>query len=187
MSRIGKQKINVKDGIQISIEDGGRFHHQLVKVKGPKGELQEDIRRGVKVTYNKESKEISLEVEKDTKQNKSLHGLYRSLIDNMCVGVVEGYSKYLELHGVGYRVKLNGKNLELNLGLNHPIIFEVVDGIEFEVIKDVDILVKGISKQLVGEVAAKIRRLRKPEPYKGKGIRYKGEYVRRKAGKTAVK
>ncbi|MCA9385824.1 50S ribosomal protein L6 [Candidatus Dojkabacteria bacterium] len=187
MSRIGQQPITIPSSVSVTIEKGGDYGNQIVTVKGPKGELAESIRHGISVEFNTESNEVTLTRKNDSKQNKAFHGLYRSLIDSMVQGVTEGFSKVLEIHGVGYRAKVVGKQLELSLGLNHPILFDIPDGIEITVVKDIDITVGGIDKQLVGHVAAVIRDYRKPEPYKGKGIRYQGEYVRRKVGKTAAK
>lgn len=187
MSRIGKQPITIKDSVDVTIEDGGAYGNIKVVVKGPKGELTEDIRQGISINIDADNKVVNVDRANDDKSVRALHGLYRALIDNMIEGVTNGYQKTLEIHGVGYRVKLAGKNLDISLGQNHPLFFECPEGIEFEVQKDVDIIVKGIDKQLVGETAAQIRSMKKPEPYKGKGIRYQGEYVRRKEGKSGVK
>lgn len=183
MSRIGNQPVTIENGATVEIVDGGKFNYKQVVVKGPKGELSQDIQRGIKIEVKDD--QVIVTRESDNKRHKSLHGLYRSLIQNLIEGVTKGYVKELELHGVGYRVNTKGNDLEFNLGLNHPILFSAPEGISFEVKDQVDLKVSGIDKQLVGETAAKIREMRKPEPYKGKGIRYKGEYVRRKAGKTA--
>jgi large subunit ribosomal protein L6 len=183
MSRIGKLPIKIENGVTLEIQDGGRYLYKKVLVKGPKGELSEDIRRGI----NLELKDGELLVSRinNSKENRSLHGLYRSLINNMVDGVTKGYSKVLEMHGVGYRAAVKGTNLELKIELNHPVVIEAPEGITFSVNQDTEITISGINKQVVGETAASIRALRKPEPYKGKGIRYSGEFVRRKAGKSA--
>lgn len=185
MSRIGKQPITVDTNIKVEITDGSIYGNQIVKVTGPKGFLNLDLRKGVKV----ELVENSINVTRlgETNQLKALHGLYRSMINNMVEGVKNGYSKTLEIHGVGYRARLKGKNLEFDLGLTHPVQFDAPEGITYTVEDETLIKVTGIDKQLVGESAAKIRKLRLPEPYKGKGIRYQGEYVKRKQGKTASK
>jgi len=155
----------------------------LVTVKGPKGELSQHISRDMKI----EQDEGVLTVARPTDrgEHRALHGLTRSLIANMVEGVTEGYEKRLEIQGVGYRARLQGKALELSVGYSHPVPVPAPDGIEFEVPQPTQIVVRGIDKQLVGEIAARIRRVRPPEPYKGKGIRYAGEHVRRKVGKRA--
>jgi len=177
MSRIGKQPIEIPQGVNITIENN------LVNVKGPKGELERYIRPEIKI----EQKENQLIVgpDKETKRTGALWGLSRTLIANMVLGVTVGYSKKLEIQGVGYRASLEGENLVLLMGFSHPVKIEKVEGIKFEVEKN-NIIVSGIDKELVGQVAAKIRKVRPPEPYKGKGIRYEGEYVRIKAGKKAA-
>ncbi len=178
MSRIGIKPIEIKEGIEITIDD-----KNVVTVKGPKGTLSEAIPKEIKI----EKEESTLVVKRPTnnKKHKSLHGLSRSLINNMVVGVTEGYEKKLELNGVGYRATMQGKKLVLNLGFSHPIEMEQPEGIELDVPSQTAIIVKGANKQQVGNFAAKIRELRKPEPYKGKGIKYSDEYIRRKEGKTA--
>ena len=178
MSRIGIKPIEIKEGIEITIDD-----KNVVTVKGPKGTLSEAIPKEIKI----EKEENTLVVKRPTnnKKHKSLHGLSRSLINNMVVGVTEGYEKKLELNGVGYRATMQGKKLVLNLGFSHPIEMEQPEGIELDVPSQTAIIVKGANKQQVGNFAAKIRELRKPEPYKGKGIKYSDEYIRRKEGKTA--
>ena len=177
MSRIGKQPIPVPDGVEITIEP------QLVRVKGPKGELQERVSRDIGV--EQQNGEILVSRPTDRGEHRALHGLTRSLIANMVEGVTSGYEKRLEIQGVGYRAQLQGRRLVLALGYSHPVEMEAPDGIEFEVPQPTRIVVRGISKQAVGEVAANIRKQRPPEPYKGKGIRYEGEYVARKVGKRA--
>jgi large subunit ribosomal protein L6 len=177
MSRFGKQPIPVPSGVTIAIEPG------RVTVNGPKGELSERLPRGIKV----EQADAELRVTRPTDrgEHRALHGLTRTLVANMVQGVTDGFEKRLEIQGVGYRAQLRGRDLELALGYSHPVPIKAPDGIEFEVPQPTRIVVKGVSKQRVGEVAAYIRKQRKPEPYKGKGIRYEGEYVARKVGKRA--
>ena len=177
MSRIGKQPVTVPAGVDVKI-DGHK-----VTVKGAKGELVREFHP--MLTIAQEGNEILVTRPDDTREARSLHGLTRTLIHNMVVGVSEGYSKKLVLVGVGYRAALKGKNLEMQLGFSHPVVVEPPEGIEFEVPTQTEILVKGISKERVGQVAADVRKWRAPEPYKGKGIRYDGEHVRRKLGKAA--
>ncbi len=177
MSRIGKQPIPVPAGVEVRIEPG------LVRVNGPKGELSERV--STAITVNQSDSELTVSRPTDRGEHRALHGLTRSLIANMVTGVTEGFEKRLEIQGVGYRAALKGRNLELALGYSHPVPIEAPQGIEFEVPQPTRVVVKGISKQLVGEVAANIRKQRPPEPYKGKGIRYEGEYVQRKVGKRA--
>lgn len=176
MSRIGRQPIGVPAGVQVQI-DG-----QNVDVKGPKGELTFAVPKPIEVT--KDGAEITVLRPDDERRSRQLHGLTRSLIDNMVVGVTQGYSKTLELVGTGYRVQAKGSGLELALGFSHPVNVEAPDGIQFQVETPTRFHVSGIDKQLVGEVSANIRKLRAPEPYKGKGVRYADEVVRRKAGKA---
>ena len=177
MSRIGKQPVTVPAGVDVKI-DG-----HIVTVKGAKGELTREFHP--MMTIKQEGNEIIVTRPDDTREARSLHGLTRTLIHNMVIGVSEGYSKKLELVGVGYRAALKGKNLEMQLGYSHPVVVEPPEGIEFEVPTQTEIVVKGISKERVGQVAADVRKWRAPEPYKGKGIRYEGEHVRRKLGKAA--
>jgi large subunit ribosomal protein L6 len=177
VSRIGKQPIPVPDGVEITIES------ELVKVKGPKGELQERVARDIGV--EQQNGEVVVSRPTDRGEHRALHGLTRSLIANMVEGVTNGYEKRLEIQGVGYRAQLQGSRLVLALGYSHPVELDAPAGIEFEVPQPTRIVVRGISKQVVGEVAANIRKQRPPEPYKGKGIRYEGEYVARKVGKRA--
>jgi large subunit ribosomal protein L6 len=177
VSRIGKQPIPVPDGVEVSIEP------ELVRVKGPKGELRERVAREIDVAQ--EDGQIVVRRPTDRGQHRALHGLTRSLIANMVQGVTEGYEKRLELQGVGYRAQLQGRKLVLTVGFSHPVEVEAPEGIDFELPAPTQIVVRGISKQGVGEVAAGIRKRRPPEPYKGKGIRYQGEYVPRKVGKRA--
>jgi large subunit ribosomal protein L6 len=177
MSRIGKQPIPVPAGVSISIEP------ERVTVNGPKGELSERINRDIKV--EQVDAQIVVTRPTDRGEHRALHGLTRTLVANMVQGVTEGFEKRLEIQGVGYRAQLRGRDLELALGYSHPVPVKAPDGIEFEVPMPTRIVVRGASKQQVGEVAANIRKQRKPEPYKGKGIRYEGEYVARKVGKRA--
>jgi large subunit ribosomal protein L6 len=177
MSRIGKQPIPVPAGVTVAIEPG------RVTVNGPKGELTERIPRDI--TVQQDDGEIRVTRPTDRGEHRALHGLTRSLVANMVTGVTDGFEKRLEIQGVGYRAALRGRDLELALGYSHPVSIKAPDGIDFEVPQPTRITVKGISKQRVGEVAAQIRKQRKPEPYKGKGIRYEGEYVPRKVGKRA--
>ncbi len=178
MSRIGKMPIDVPQGVEVKV-DGSN----VVSVKGPLGTLSEKIDSAITVSV--EDGTITVTRPNDLKRNKSLHGLSRALIANMVLGVSKGYEKKLTIIGVGYRAAKKGKVLDLQLGFSHPVEMEDPTGITTEVPNQNEIVVKGIDKQLVGNYAAKIRDLRKPEPYKGKGIRYEGEYVARKEGKTA--
>ena len=177
MSRIGKLPISVPGGVTITVDDGN-----TVTVKGPKGTLTEKISPDMMI--EQDNGVLHVKRPSDDKQHRALHGLTRSLIHNMVVGVTEGFAKNLEIEGVGYRAQLQGSKLVLNMGYSHPVEFEAPEGISFEVPSPNRITVKGISKQQVGQMAADIRAVREPEPYKGKGIRYAGEYVRRKEGKT---
>ena len=178
MSRIGKAPITVPSGVEVQIQ--GR----QVAVKGPKGEL--DIEVPVDITVRQDGDEILVERSDDERRNRALHGLTRSLVNNMVLGVSEGFSKELQIVGVGYRAAAKGSNaLELQLGFSHPVNVEAPAGITFDVPEPTRIIVAGIDKQGVGQVAADIRSYRKPEPYKGKGVRYLGEHVARKAGKAA--
>jgi large subunit ribosomal protein L6 len=177
VSRIGRQPIPIPDSVTVSIGS------DRVDVKGPKGELSERIPRDISVVQ--ENGELLVRRPTDRGEHRALHGLTRSLVANMVIGVTDGYAKTLEIQGVGYRAQKRGSDLELALGFSHPVPIKAPDGIEFEVPQPTRIVVRGISKQLVGEVAANIRKRRPPEPYKGKGIRYEGEYVARKVGKRA--
>ena len=177
MSRIGRKPIPVPSGVEIKIEP------ELVTVKGPKGELSERVHRDI--TVAQEGEELTVSRPTDRGEHRALHGLTRSLVANMVEGVTNGYEKSLDIQGVGYRAALKGKDLELALGYSHPVSIAAPAGIEFEVPQPTKVIVRGISKQQVGEVAANIRKQRPPEPYKGKGIRYEGEYVARKVGKRA--
>jgi large subunit ribosomal protein L6 len=177
MSRIGKQPIPLPDGVSIEIAPGS------VSVKGPKGELNQQLPREMKVEQADGT--VTVERPTDRGDHRALHGLTRSLIANMVEGVTEGFEKRLEIQGVGYRAQLKGKNLELALGYSHPVQLDAPEGIDFEVPQPTEVVVKGIDKQLVGETASRIRKRRPPEPYKGKGVRYAGEQVTRKVGKRA--
>jgi large subunit ribosomal protein L6 len=178
MSRIGKQPIQVPSGVKVSIDE------KTVMLEGPKGKLALQLPYGVKAEYSENK--ILIKRLSDIKDHRMKHGLIRSLTSNMVKGVVEGFSKELEIQGVGFKAQMSGKKLVLNLGFSHPVEFSIPDGINIQVPKPTQITVQGIDKQLVGEVSAKIRAFYKPEPYKGKGIRYLGEHVRKKAGKTVA-
>ena len=177
MSRIGRAPIAVPAGVTVTIADGN-----VVTVKGPLGELTETFSSALTITQ--EGATITVTRPNDEKENRSLHGLTRTLLNNMIVGVTQGYQKKLEIVGVGYRVEKQGKKLTLGLGYSHPVVFEEGNGVTFDVPDNTTIIVKGINKQAVGQVAAVIRSKRPPEPYLGKGIKYTGERIRRKAGKT---
>jgi large subunit ribosomal protein L6 len=177
MSRIGKKPIPLPAGVTVSIEP------ELVQVNGPRGTLAERIPRDITVAQDGEQLVVTRPT--DRGQHRALHGLTRSLVANMVEGVTSGFQKTLEIQGVGYRAALKGRDLELALGYSHPVSVKAPEGIEFEVPQPTRVIVKGNSKQMVGELAANIRKQRPPEPYKGKGIRYEGEYVARKVGKRA--
>jgi large subunit ribosomal protein L6 len=167
----------VPSGVELTVEP------ELVRVKGPKGELQERVSRDMLI--EQADGQILVKRPSDRRDHRALHGLTRSLVANMVQGVTEGFEKRLEIQGVGYRAALRGKDIELSVGYSHPVVIEAPSGIEFEVPQPTRVVVRGFSKQAVGEVAARIRKVRPPEPYKGKGIRYEGEYVPRKVGKRA--
>ncbi len=175
MSRIGKKPIEIPKGVTVTLQDGD------IQVKGPKGILNWNIPADISVQIDQN--QVSVTRPSDSRTHKALHGLSRVLIANMIEGVTNGFQKVLEIEGVGYSVELKGKSLWINIGFSHPILFTPPDGITFEVPKPLQIIVKGIDKQKVGQIAAKIRSFAPAEPYKGKGIRYQGEYIRRKAGK----
>jgi large subunit ribosomal protein L6 len=177
VSRIGRQPIPIPEGVSVELGPG------RVTVKGPKGELIQDVSPLMKIEQANGT--VTVARPTDSADHRALHGLTRSLIANMVQGVTEGFEKRLEIQGVGYRAQLKGKALELALGFSHPVSVPAPDGIEFEVPQPSEVIVRGIDKQLVGEVTANIRKSRPPEPYKGKGIRYAGEHVRRKVGKRA--
>ncbi|WP_159941468.1 MULTISPECIES: 50S ribosomal protein L6 [unclassified Nocardiopsis] len=176
MSRIGRLPLSVPKGVEVTING------QDVTVKGPKGELKHTITEPI--TASVEDGVVTVARPDDKPENRSLHGLTRALIANLVEGVSKGYTKTLEIHGVGYRVQARGSNLEFSLGYSHPVVMEPPQGITFRVEKPTLLHVEGIDKQLVGQVAANIRSLRKPDPYKAKGVRYQGEHIRRKAGKA---
>ena len=177
MSRIGRQPIPVPAGVDVTI-DG-----QNVSVKGPKGTLQLDLAEPIKVSRNDDGA-IVVSRPDDERHNRSLHGLTRTLVSNLVTGVTQGYTTKMEIFGVGYRVQLRGPNLEFSLGFSHPVLMEAPEGITFAVEPPTRFSVSGIDKQKVGHISANIRRLRRPDPYKGKGVRYQGEQIRRKVGKT---
>lgn len=177
MSRIGNMPIDIPAGVDVTVGEGN-----FITVKGPLGTLSQQV--SPKMIIQKEDSIIKVVTPSLDKEHNSLHGLTRTLINNMVVGVTQGYAKQLEIVGVGYRAVKSGKTLTLSLGFSHPINFEEGDGITFEVPSPNTVIVKGIDKQLVGEIAARIRRCRPPEPYLGKGVRYAGEHVRRKSGKA---
>jgi large subunit ribosomal protein L6 len=177
VSRIGRQPIEIPDDVTVEIAPG------RVTVKGPKGELSQNLSREMKV--EQQNGNVTVERPTDRGEHRALHGLTRSLIANMVEGVTKGYERRLEIQGVGYRAQLKGKALELAVGFSHPVSIPAPEGIEFEVPQPTQIVVRGIDKQLVGQVAADVRKRRPPEPYKGKGIRYAGEQVTRKVGKRA--
>jgi large subunit ribosomal protein L6 len=177
MSRIGRKPITVPDGVEIDVGS------ERVDVKGPRGELSQGVSADMKI--EQENGTLTVVRPTDRGEHRALHGLTRSLIANMVEGVTDGFEKRLEIQGVGYRAALRGSTLELSLGFSHPVSIEAPEGIEFEVPQPTEIIVRGIDKQQVGQVAADIRKRRPPEPYKGKGIRYRGEQVARKVGKRA--
>ncbi len=178
MSRIGKQPVPVPDGVEVAIDGTD------VRVKGPRGELEFSFAPRMEIRL--EDGEVKVQRPTDEPKDRALHGLTRSLLANMVTGVSEGYEKVLEIHGVGYRAEQKGKALVLSVGYSHQVEIQPPDGIELSLDSPTVIRVRGIDKQQVGQTAAEIRQVRRPEPYKGKGIRYRGEYVRRKAGKATV-
>lgn len=179
MSRIGRQPINIPQGVDIKI-DGS-----LVTVKGPKGQLSRELHRDMQVVL--EDNVLRIERPTDNKLHRSLHGLTRTLVNNMVEGVTKGFEKALELTGVGYRAAKQGNKLVLTVGYSHPVEMDPKDGLEIEVPVPTKVIVKGIDKEMVGAFAANVRSVREPEPYKGKGIKYEGERIRRKVGKTGAK
>lgn len=180
MSRIGKMPISLPAGVEVTLGEGN-----LVTVKGPKGSLTQKL--SDKITLSKEDGVINVSRPNDEKENRALHGLTRTLLNNMVVGVTEGYQKELDVNGVGYRVAKEGKKLTMNIGYSHPVVVEETDGISIEAPTPNKIIISGIDKQKVGQFAAEVRGKRPPEPYKGKGIKYTDEVIRRKEGKTGVK
>lgn len=179
MSRIGKYPVNFDDKVQVNITNN------VVTVKGAKSSLKYTLDK--RITAKLDGKKVVLTREDDSTESRSLHGLYKVLIQNAVNGVSTGFTKGLELHGVGYRANVQGKKLELSLGFSHPISYDIPEGIEIKVDKQINVAVTGADKALVGQVAAKVRSFRPPEPYLGKGVRYVGEVIRRKAGKSAGK
>ncbi|PIO46957.1 MAG: 50S ribosomal protein L6 [[Chlorobium] sp. 445] len=179
MSRIGKKAIPLAKGVKVEVKDG------IIKVEGPKGKLEQPLRGALTVKVEPES--VKVERHNDEKQTKAMHGLYRALINNMVVGVSQGYSRKLELVGVGFKAEAKSNYIVFSLGYSHPIYFKPPEGVKVEVPQPTNVIVSGIDKELVGSVAAKIRSFKKPEPYKGKGIKYENEVIRRKEGKTAGK
>ena len=177
MSRIGRQPIELPAGVSVSISPG------RVMVNGPLGELSQQV--PVRMQVDQEDSTLTVKRPTERGEDRALHGLTRSLIANMVEGVTTGFTKRLEIQGVGYRAALRGVDLELNVGYSHPVVLKAPQGITFEVPTPTEVIVKGIDKQAVGQIAAEVRKVRPPEPYKGKGIRYEGEYVRRKVGKRA--
>jgi large subunit ribosomal protein L6 len=177
MSRIGRQPIPIPDGVNVAVDPG------RVTVNGPLGELTQNV--PARMQIDKEDGQLVVKRPTERGDDRALHGLTRSLVANMVEGVTNGFEKRLEIQGVGYRASLRGTALELNVGYSHPVVIDAPAGITFEVPAQTEIIVKGIDKQQVGEIAAEVRDVRPPEPYKGKGIRYSGEYVRRKVGKRA--
>lgn len=182
MSRIGQKTIVIPSDVQVTVSEGGRFNYLQVFVKGPKGEMTESIRRGVKIEVLDGSVVVSRESE--SKQNKSYHGLYRSIISNMVEGVVSGFSKELEIVGIGYRAEQQGDKVIFSVGYSHKINYLPPEGITITITDQTKVKVEGYNKQKVGEVASKIRAFRKPEPYKGKGIRYLNEQIKKKSAKS---
>ena len=180
MSRIGKMPISIPNGVDVTLGEGN-----LVTVKGPKGILSQKLSE--KMTITVENGVISITRPNDEKENRALHGLTRTLLSNMVVGVTEGFKKELDVNGVGYRVAKEGKKLTMNIGYSHPVVMEEIDGITIDVPSPNKIIINGIDKQKVGQFAAEVRVKRPPEPYKGKGIKYTDEVIRRKEGKTGVK
>lgn len=177
MSRIGKKSIEIPDKVKLAVSDTGS-----IKVEGPKGKLEWVLPESIKLRI--EGKQAVLDRSVENRATKALHGLSRSLVSNMVVGVSQGFQRALEIHGVGFRAQVQGKNLNLNIGFSHPVVFPIPDGIKITVQESTKLLIEGIDKQLVGQVAADIRAFYPPEPYKGKGIRYSGEQILRKEGKT---
>ena len=177
MSRIGKMPITVPAGVTVNVDE-----NNLVTVKGPKGTLCQQVNPAI--TLKQEGNILTLERPTDSKPHKAMHGLYRALVHNMVVGVTDGFSKTLEMVGTGYRASVEGKTLTINIGFSHPVVLEAPEGITYETPNQTTIVVKGSNKQQVGNLAADIRAIRKPEPYLGKGIKYQNEHIRRKEGKT---
>jgi large subunit ribosomal protein L6 len=177
MSRIGRRPIELPDSVNVTVDPG------RVMVAGPLGELQQQV--PLRMTIEREDGQLVVKRPTDRGDDRALHGLTRTLVANMVEGVTKGFEKRLQIQGVGYRAALRGTSLELNVGFSHPVVIEPPRGVSFEVPTPTEVTVKGIDKQQVGQIAAEVRKVRPPEPYKGKGIRYEGEYVRRKVGKRA--
>ena len=177
MSRIGKQPIAIPDGVKIQVDDG------VVRAEGPKGKLAQPIPAGITAVV--EEKQLLIKRGDDSRTARAIHGLTRALVANMVTGVKDGFERKLEIVGIGYRAQMQGKSIQLALGYSHPVIFPLPEGITAEIEKQVALTLRGADKALLGETAAKLRSLRKPDPYKGKGIRYANEVVRRKVGKKA--
>ena len=177
MSRIGRLPITVPAGVTVTVDS-----NNLVTVKGPKGTLSQQVNHAI--TVNQEGNMLHLTRANDSKENRAMHGLYRALVHNMVVGVTDGFSKSLEMVGTGYRAQAEGKKLTINIGFSHPVILDAPENITFETPAPTKIVIKGINKQQVGNLAADIRAIRKPEPYLGKGIKYENEHIRRKEGKA---
>jgi large subunit ribosomal protein L6 len=177
MSRIGKKPITIPDGVKVLIDDG------VVRAEGPKGKLMQSMPPGM--TASVENKEVLIKRGDDSRTARAIHGLTRSLVANMVTGVKSGFERKLEIVGIGYRAQMQGKSIQLALGYSHPVIFPLPDGITAEIEKQVSLTLRGADKALLGETAAKLRSLRKPDPYKGKGIKYADEVIRRKVGKKA--
>ena len=180
MSRIGKLPITVPAGVTVNVDE-----NNFVTVKGPKGTLTQQVNPDIKL--KQEGNILTLERPTDSKPHKAMHGLYRALVHNMVVGVTDGFSKTLEMVGTGYRASVEGKKLTINIGFSHPVVLEAPEGITYETPNQTTIVVKGSNKQQVGNLAADIRAIRKPEPYLGKGIKYQNEHIRRKEGKAGKK
>ncbi len=179
MSRVGNKPIAISDKVKVAVNG------DLVNVEGPKGKLELAFPAGVSIKV--EGSEVLVERDSDSREHRCLHGTFRSLINNMIIGVSEGYTKELEIIGVGFRAKIAGKNIDLSIGRSHPVLHPIPEGLNVSIDGNTKIKVEGIDKQLVGQFSAEVRAYYKPEPYKGKGIRYVGEYVRRKAGKSVGK
>ena len=177
MSRIGKLPITVPAGVTVTVDE-----NNLVTVKGPKGTLSQQVNPDI--TLKQEGNVLTLERPTDNKNHRAMHGLYRALVHNMVVGVTDGFTKTLEMVGTGYRASVEGKTLTINIGFSHPVVLEAPEGITYETPNQTTIVVRGSNKQQVGNLAADIRAIRKPEPYLGKGIKYQNEHIRRKEGKT---
>lgn len=181
MSRIGKEPVTIPEGVEIQLDD------EVVSVKGPKGLLSQKLTNEIKIEINKQEKILTVNPTSDEKKSIAQWGLYRVLINNMVIGVTTGFQKILEIEGIGYKAEMKGSNLLVSAGYSHPIMYMPHEGVTLGVDGPSKVVISGIDKQIVGQVAAEIRGIRQPEPYKGKGIRYQGEHIIRKAGKTGVK